>query len=252
MQWQDRGIVLRRKVLGENAWIVTVLTKEHGLHKGVTRHGCTLQRQGRTARLVPTTGDFVTVLWTARLAEQLGTWKFDLDRSIPPLILRDPARLRCLMVFGELLSHILTERTPCPDIFDEAERFLEHLKNGQHGISWAASYLLLELIVLKKVGFGLDFRDAALATDEDPLTYVSPKTGRVVTRSKGEPYRNHLLRLPEILKKEVRGSTPLLQSDFQFAAFFLKQCLLPESYTSLYEARDLMIRTLGLPAPSEA
>lgn len=244
MQWQDQGIVLHRRILGEDAWIVTLLTKEHGLHKGVLKIG----RRGprwRSSKTIPATGDLVSALWTARLAEQLGSWSLDLERAIPPLVLRDPARLRGLMVFGDLLSRILTERTPCPEIFAEAEKFLEQLKEPIEETSWVRSYLLLELIILEKVGFGLDFRDADQATSDDPLTYVSPRTGRVVTRSRGEPYRDRLLVLPSFLSSETQQELPM-RADFQFTAFFLHHRLSPESCASFYEARDLMIRTLVL------
>lgn len=240
MQWQDRGIVLQRKILGETAWVLTVLTKEHGLHKGVLKGRGVRQRQK-----APATGDFVVVVWTARLAEQLGTWTLDLEMPMPPLVLRNPARLRGLVVFGELLSRILTERTPCPEIFDEAESFLEHLGDCRSEMRWVVSYLLLELVVLKKVGFGLDFQDVLFATKDDPLTYVSPRTGRVVTRSRGEPYRDHLLCLPTFLKEEGTSISPS-KTDFQFTAFFLRHSLPPEVYPSFYEARDLMIQTLQL------
>lgn len=245
MQWQDRGIVLQRRILGEEAWIMTVLTMEHGLHKGVLKGG----RRGtrwRPSKTIPATGDIVSVLWTARLSEQLGSWSFDSEDAIPPLVLRDPARLRGLMVFGDLLSRILTERTPCPEIFAEAETFLERLKEPQGETSWVTSYLLLELVVLEKVGFGLDLRDADQATDDDPLTYVSPRTGRVVTRSKGEPYRDRLLVLPSFLRSNAQPAFPK-QSDFQFTAFFLKHSLSPESCAPFYAARNVMIRTLNLP-----
>lgn len=182
----------------------------------------------------------MAALWTARLAEQLGRWSLDIETSVCPFVLRDPARLRGLMVFGELLALVLAERTPCPEVFIEAEGFLQALKSGQ---DWIRSYLLLELILLQRIGFGLDFQDAALATEEDPLAYVSPKTGRIVTRSKGEPYRERLLRLPPFLRGQTLTSDGLKEA-FGFNKTFLYHCLSSETYASFYLLRETMIRCL--------
>ena len=52
-----------------------------------------------------------------------------------------------------------------------------------------------ELAVLAELGFGLDLTQCAATGSNDALIYVSPRTGRAVSASAGEPYRDRLLHL---------------------------------------------------------
>src|SRR5947199_401219 len=70
-------------------------------------------------------------------------------------------------------------------------------------------------------------RCAATGSSED-LIYVSPRTGRAVSREAGEPYRNRLLSLPAFLLGRQAGeprSADLL-AGLQLTAHFLDQWLL--------------------------
>lgn len=234
MQWQDRAIILKSKTFGESSLIVSVLSEFHGLHKGILKKPYITQ------------GDVVNALWTARLPEQLGQWRFDCEYSYSPFVMRDAVRLQGLMVFCELLCVLLTERTSYPDIFEKSENFLESLK--LENFKWINYYLLLEFFLLEKIGFGLDFSDTILATKDDPLTYVSPKTGRVVTRSKGEPYKDHLLKLPFFLFKESSESLEnikAMKEGFDFTEYFLlKNDLFSENHKAFYRARAMMIKNI--------
>lgn len=232
MQWKERAIVLHLTPLGESGHIVTVLSETHGLHKGLLR------------RRKKTPGDLVQALWTARLPEQLGTWILDTEISYSAFVLRDPLRLGGLMLYCELLRKVLTERTPCSDVFQKAYFFLDRLRFPTQ--EWVLNYLFLEFFLLSKVGFGLDFRDTHLASESDPLAFVSPKTGRIVTQSKGMPYRDRLLRLPSFLLNE---SSPLsgeaLDDAFRLTEFFFEKNRLPASeHASFYQARSRLKQTL--------
>ena len=50
-----------------------------------------------------------------------------------------------------------------------------------------------ELGLLDDLGFGLDLERCAATGTNDDLAYVSPKSGRAVSRSAGEPYGDRLL-----------------------------------------------------------
>ena len=60
--------------------------------------------------------------------------------------------------------------------------------------------------MLEELGFGLDLERCAATGSNDDLAYVSPKTGRAVSRAAGEPYRDRLLALPRFLY-EPAGAT---------------------------------------------
>ncbi len=53
--------------------------------------------------------------------------------------------------------------------------------------------------LLQDLGFGLDLSRCAATGSTDDLIYVSPRTGRAVSRQAGEPYKDKLLKLPPFL-----------------------------------------------------
>ena len=62
-----------------------------------------------------------------------------------------------------------------------------------------------ELLLLDELGFGLDLESCAATGSRDELVYVSPKSGRAVSREAGEPYRERLLPLPAFLAGPPTG-----------------------------------------------
>ena len=64
------------------------------------------------------------------------------------------------------------------------------------------------MLLLQDLGFGLDLSEcAATGTDAD-LIYVSPKSGRAVSRDAGKPYCDRLLKLPRFLLEDDASPTP--------------------------------------------
>ncbi|MDB5418068.1 MAG: hypothetical protein JWP50_1487, partial [Phenylobacterium sp.] len=64
---------------------------------------------------------------------------------------------------------------------------------------WPAVFVRYEAGLLEELGFGLDLSRCAATGALDDLIYVSPKTGRAVSRAAGEPYKDRLLALPPFL-----------------------------------------------------
>jgi DNA repair protein RecO (recombination protein O) len=185
MQWTDEAIIIKVKSFSEKSSIVTVITKNYGLHCGFFR------------KKNITCGDIVQATWTARLQEHLGTWSFDVVKSCAAHIMHNNHKLNLFQVFCELLCEVLSERMVCPVVYEKALTFVESLRGGS--TRWILDYLLLECGLLPRVGFVLDFSDLIMATDQDPLAFVSPRTGKVVTLSRGLPYKDKLLKFPRFL-----------------------------------------------------
>lgn len=234
MQWQEQAIVLHRAPFGESGQIVTVLSESHGLHKGL------LKRKSATP------GDAVRAIWTARLPEHLGTWTLEVERAYSASVMRDALLLRGLLVFCELLKRVLTERTPCPAVFSKAMAFLEALTTSPSDSCWGMEYLFLEVFLLSQTGFGLNFQDAPEATEDDPLTYVSPRTGRVVTRSKGAPYHDKLLRLPPgFVHEEAVWSAEDVRDGWYLTEYFLEKNRLPRAeHERFFQEREALKNAL--------
>ena len=77
-----------------------------------------------------------------------------------------------------------------------------------------AALLLIrfELAVLDELGFGLDLSRCAATGVTRELAYVSPKTGRAVSREAGAPWADKLLDMPAFLAPVASGEGPPLES----------------------------------------
>lgn len=196
MDWSDEGIVLSARAHGENGLIASLLTREHGRHAGFVPGGA-------SRRLRPTwqPGNVVAVEWRARLAEQLGNYSAELREPHAARVLDDAAALAGLAAVCALLESALPEREPHAAVFLAGRALLGAL--GHDG--WPALYVRLELGLLQELGFGLDLEACAATGATEDLVWVSPRTGRAVSRAAGEAYRDRLLALPPFL---VQGGLP--------------------------------------------
>src|SRR6266581_3766041 len=191
MEWRDAGFVLGARRHGESALIVELLTREHGRHAGLVRGG-----QSPKVRAVLQPGNEIAAVWRGRLAEHLGTVGCELVRARAARFLNDPDRLAGLTAAAALVAAALPEREPHPDIFLSFARLLDAIDSG---IDWPAYYVGWERDLLAALGFGLDLTGCALTGATTDLAYVSPRTGRAVSRAAGLPYHDKLLPLPDFL-----------------------------------------------------
>jgi len=82
-----------------------------------------------------------------------------------------------------------------------AVRLVKHVSDDadDSATDWPARYVRWECDLLAAVGFGLDLGRCAVTGVTTDLAYVSPRTGRAVSRAAGLPYHHKLLLLPEFL-----------------------------------------------------
>jgi DNA repair protein RecO (recombination protein O) len=191
MQWQDTGFVLAARRHGESALIAELLTQEHGRHAGLVRGG---QSPRWRAMLQP--GNEVAAVWRGRLDEHLGTLHCELVRAHAACFLDDPGRLAGLTSAAALVAAALPEREPQPAVFAAFARLLQALDSAT---DWQAYYVRWEQDLLGSLGFGLDLSHCAVSGTTVDLAYVSPRTGRAVSRAAGRPYHDKLLLLPTFL-----------------------------------------------------
>ncbi|WP_103172149.1 DNA repair protein RecO [Paracoccus sp. SY] len=190
MEWQAEGTVLARRTHGETAVILDVLTDLHGRHSGLVPGGVS---QKRAAMLQP--GSRLDLRWRARRDDQLGTF------SVEPLRLRsglmaDPLALAGLNAVCSLLVFALPERDPHPALARDTERLLDLMESSR---DWGDDYLHWEMRLLDEMGFGLDLTSCAVTGAQHGLAYVSPRSGRAVSRQGAGEWADRLLPLPGIL-----------------------------------------------------
>src|SRR5947209_4422200 len=213
MEWHDRAFVLAARGHGENGAIVELLTERHGRHAGLVRGG-----QSPKLRAVLQPGNEVAAMWRGRLSEHLGTVACELVRSHAAGLLDDPDRLAGLMAAAALLAAVLPEREPHPDVFALFGSLLRALDSAA---DWPARYVGWERDLLAGLGFGLDLGRCAVSGMTTDLAYVSPRTGRAVSRAAGLPYRDKLLVLPGFLWCDEPADRRQIESGMKLTGHFL-------------------------------
>jgi DNA repair protein RecO (recombination protein O) len=229
MQWADDGFVIAVRRHGESALIVELLTRERGRHLGLVRGGQTPKR-----RSVLQPGNAVAAAWRGRLSEHLGTITCELLRAHAARFLDDPDRLAALASATALLAVTLPEREPHADIFATFALLIEALDSA---VDWPARYVGWECGLLAALGFGLDLTRCAATGTTGDLAYVSPRTGRAVSREAGWPYQDKLLPLPAFLQREAAAEEGDIGLGLALTEHFLQRHLLRPQGRSLPAAR---------------
>lgn len=187
MEWCDEGMLIAMRPHGEASAIIEVFTAGHGRHAGVVRGGASRRM---AATLQP--GTQLAVIWRARLEGQLGSFRVEPLRS-RAVIMEDRQALLALGAICALLRVALPERLPYPGLWQRSMGLLARLEAGE---GWAPDYLRWEMALLEEIGFGLDLTRCAVTGTREDLAYVSPRTGRAVSREAGEAWAARLLPLP--------------------------------------------------------
>ena len=135
-----------------------------------------------------------------------------------------------------LVDLCVPERSPAPALYEGLCALIELLP-GEH---WDAAYVQWELGLLSALGFGLSL-DRCAATgatgDNDALAYVSPRSGRAVSLSAGEPYRDRLLALPAFLTGGGEADPASVLKGLLLTGHFLERHLLAQTHKPLPGAR---------------
>ena len=236
MDWSDEGIVLSCRAFGEANAIVELLTRAHGRHLGLVRGG-----RSRRARPLLQPGNVVAVTWRARLSEHLGSFAIELSEARAALILDDERALSAVTSLATL-AKLLPERDPHRQLYATA---LQVLRAFDDELLWPALLVHWEMMLLQDLGFGIDLSEcAATGTDAD-LAFVSPRSGRAVSREAGEPYVGKLLKLPRFLVDEDARIDPGdIAAGFALTGYFLTRDVLEPHGLAMPQARERLINLL--------
>ncbi len=197
MEWVDEALILSVRPHGETAALVELLTREHGRYLAMVHGG-----RSRKNRPVLQIGNHVDVTWKARLAEQLGHASVATRRGFAAEAMNDRLSL-CALTSLCGLARLLAERDPHPSLFEVSLFVLGFLDDAT---VWPALYVRWEMALLDELGFGLDLSACAVSGSTQDLAYVSPNTGRAVSRDAAAPYVERLLVLPPFMLSGRRGA----------------------------------------------
>jgi DNA repair protein RecO (recombination protein O) len=236
MEWRDEGALIAMRLHGESAAIIEVFTAAHGRHAGVVRGGGSRKM---AAMLQP--GTQLQVHWQARLDEHLGTFVVE-PLGSRAAILSDRLALAGLNAICALLHLALPERDPHPALWLKTVALLDLLTAGD----WPPAYLRWELELLDELGFGLDLATCAVTGSREDLAFVSPRTGRAVSRTAAGAWEARLLPLPPALLGQGPTSPAELVQGLALTGHFLNRGLQAVLFDKpLPEARGRLIEMLA-------
>ena len=193
MEWSDDAIVLSVRPHGETSAIAELLTHGHGRHLGLVRGGAS-----RRVKPALQPGNLLHVTWRARLNDHLGNLTVELSRARAGDMLESREALIGLNAFCAVVGAAMPEREAHPQVFDAGNILLDAMQEDGVG-HWGALFVRFEAGLLEALGFGLDLTRCAATGKVDNLAYVSPRSGRAVSRDAGAPYKERLFQLPGFL-----------------------------------------------------
>jgi DNA repair protein RecO (recombination protein O) len=187
-------------------------------------------------------GNLLSVVWRARLADHLGGFTVELIDPLAARVLDDQAALAAI---GSLtsLAKLLPERDPHPELYHGALQVLRALDDTAH---WPGLLVHWEMTLLQDLGFGLDLGACAATGVTTDLVFVSPRSGRAVSRHAGEAYGDRLLKLPRYLVEDEETASPQdVVAGRALTGHFLERHVLAPHGQTLPQARDRLIGLLA-------
>src|SRR2546421_11681020 len=174
MEWRDDGLIIGTRKHGETSVIVEAMTRAHGRHFG-------LVRGGRSKRMQPLLqpGNHAQLVWRARLDEHLGTFLVEPLKLWTARLMENAEALHAVCLVAALLR-LGPERDPHPALYEAAMRIAGGIERPE---TLAPLIVRFEAKILAQMGFGLDLETCAATGATNGLVYVSPKTGRAVSRA---------------------------------------------------------------------
>ena len=235
MEWRDEGVIIAVRRHGETSAIAEMLTGQHGRCMGLVRGG-----RGRTQRPMLQPGNLVSAVWRARLEDHLGAFQLEPVALKAGTFIDDSFKLAGLSTLASL-AQLLPEREPHPRLFAALCLVLDRLDDDA---VWPSLLVRWELGLLEELGFGLDLTRCAATGLSNDLAYVSPKTGRAVSRSAGDAYRDRLFALPGFLAGGSAAPAEVAEA-LKMTGFFLARHLFEPRGVAGPEQRQWIIDRLA-------
>ena len=241
MEWSDEGVVLGVRRHGETSVILEAMTRDHGRHLGVVRGG-----RSRQLQPVLQPGNAVQLVWRARLDGHLGHFVVEALSLNAARFLSSRLALFAISHVAALVR-LLPERDPHPTLHAALLQVLDVLADPRLAPALVARF---ELAMLEELGFGLDLSACAATGETADLIYVSPKSGRAVSRKAGAPWGGKLLPLPAfLLGTDGMPSASDIADAFRLTQYFLERDVFAPRGIVLPPGRQALVEAIAVPAP---
>ena len=238
MEWEDDAFVLSARSHGESGAIVDLLTQEHGRFAAHVAGG-----GSRRMKPYLQAGARVRAAYRARMSDQLGSALLEPVGEGPSALFDDPMALAGLAAAAAVAAGALPEREPHPGAYYAFDSLSNAFVLPD---IWPAIFVRFEAGLLQELGFGLDLSRCASTGVTEDLVWVSPRTGRAVSRDAGEPFADRLLPLPGFLLGSQGGLRDGdIRKGFDLTGHFLEQNVFGPLNKPLPPARIWLLERLA-------
>ena len=238
MEFHEEAFVLSARAHGDTGVVVDLLTETHGRHAAYVAGGAS-----RRMKPFLQPGARVIADYRARTSDHLGSARLEPVGEGPSALFDDGLALTGLAAAAAVAQGALPEREPHPGAFLAFEALMAAF---QIPAVWPAIFVRFEAGLLEDLGFGLDLSRCAVTGTMDDLIWVSPRTGRAVSREAGAPYADKLLTLPPFMLGAQAGlSEGDVRAGLDLTGHFLEQFVFHPLNKPLPPARVWMIDKLA-------
>jgi DNA repair protein RecO (recombination protein O) len=233
MKIEDKGIILEITKYSERDVIVTIFSKDHGLYSGIFKNSHSKTNAGKV-----NPSNNVDFTWSARLAEHLGTFTLEVNKSIYPYIFQDNAKLIAVRAILTIIKYAIPERSPEPELYWLLEELLDKICYKEN---WITDYIDFEIELLAHLGYGLDLKKCVVTKQTENLHYISPKSAKAVSFDAGKDYHNLLFLLPQFLiNKDHYPTAKDISATLEMTSYFIDKFLFQPHKLSLPNYRKIL------------
>ena len=216
MQITDEGIIIKKNKYRESSLLISFFSLNHGINSGLVKG--VMKKDFGTYEI----GNKVYIKSSFRLDEQLWNCRFELIKNNSVNYFDNQNKLNALLAVCSIIDLSLPKNNPQINIYKKTINLIENLLFKD----WAVKYIFWELFLLSELGYGLDLEKCVVSGKKENLIYVSPKSGKAVSKKEGEKYKNKLLNLPKFLiDKNVKPSNDSLKQAITLTGFFIDKFL---------------------------
>lgn len=238
MQLGTDAIILAARPHGEHGAIVRALTPDAGMLAGYVRGG-----RSRRLRPILLPGNLVRAEYRARTDDQLAHLTVELTHSRAPL-LAEALPLAAIEWATTLTVAVLPEGQAYPRLYDALDAVLAAIEAAPSARGWAIALVRYEQLILAELGFGLDLDACAVTQAHEDLVFVSPSSGRAVSREGAGAYRDRLLALPPFLIGGEEPLWPAILDGLKLTGHFLSRDIATDRAASILDARERLVERL--------
>lgn len=238
MDFAEEAFVLSARAHGDTGVVVDLLSETHGRRSAYVAGGAS-----RKMKPFLQAGARVIADYRARTSDHLGSARLEPVGEGPSALFDDALALTGLAAAAAVAQGALPEREPHPGAFLAFEALMAAFAIPH---VWPAVFVRFEAGLLEDLGFGLDLTKCASTGSVDDLIYVSPRTGRAVSRDAGAPYADKMLALPPFMLGAQAGLRDGdVQAGFDLTGHFLEQFVFNPFNKPLPPARVWMLDKLA-------